>query len=72
MIEVLWTMSKKACTYFMKIPDIYSVWSLMKNKLTKADVCISIFPVMAESLLFYHQWPILSEGKSAYANTDVD
>ena len=56
----------------MKIPDIYSVWSLMKNKLTKADVCISIFPVMAESLLFYHQWPILSEGKSAYANTDVD
>ena len=42
------------------------------NKSTKADICISIFPVMAESLLFYHQWPILSEGKSAYANTDVD
>ena len=69
MIEVLWTMSKKRTSYVQTLKNKIKSYV---NKSTKADICISIFPVMAESLLFYHQWPILSEGKSAYANTDVD
>ena len=69
MIEVLWTMSKKRTSYVQTLKNKIKSYV---NKSTKADICISIFPVMAESLLFYHQWLILSEGKSAYANTDVD